>query len=95
MASKEDLLQKLNDFQTLYGKGEVFCDSREPEAIAKFNAGFPERKLLPVRAAAYSHKREDGIRELGARFPKAVDGRTEILIQPSRTIRENSYCVVV
>ena len=80
MVSKEDLLKKLNDFQTTYGRGEVFCDGREPEAIAKFNAGIPECKLFPVRALAYSHRREDGIRELGARFPKAGDGLPRIFI---------------
>jgi hypothetical protein len=42
--------------------------------------GFSERKLLPIRALAYLHKREDGIRELGARFPKAGDGLPRIFI---------------
>ena len=80
MASKEDLLQKLNDLQIIYGKGEVLCDRSEPEAIAKFTAGVPELQLLPVRASPYPHKREDGIRELGSRFPKAGDGLPRIFI---------------
>jgi hypothetical protein len=80
MVSKEDLLEKLGDFQALYGRGEVLCDSSEPEAIAKFNAGVPERRLLSIQASAYLHKREDGIRELGSRFPKAGDGLPRIFI---------------
>ncbi len=35
---------------------------------------------MSVRALAYSHKREDGIRELGARFLKAGDGLPRIFI---------------
>ena len=35
---------------------------------------------MPVHASAYLHNREDGIRELGARFPKAGDGLPRIFI---------------
>jgi hypothetical protein len=56
------------------------CDKSEPEAIAKFNAGVPERRLLSIHASAYLHKREDGIRELGSRFPKVGDGLPRIFI---------------
>jgi hypothetical protein len=80
MVNKEDLLEKLGDFQALYGRGEVLCDSSEPEAIAKFNAIVPERRLLSIRALVYLYKREDEIRELGARFPKAGDGLPRIFI---------------
>jgi phage terminase large subunit len=78
--SAADLLEKLNEFATLHGKGEVICDGSEPESIAKFKAGVPERSLLPVRASAYPHKREDGIRELGSRFEKTGDGLPRIFI---------------
>jgi hypothetical protein len=78
--SAEDLLWQLQLFARLYGRGEVMCDRSEPEAIAKFNAGVPERHLLPVRASAYPFKREDGIRELGSLFPKATNGQPRISI---------------
>ena len=53
--------------------GPIFCDKSEPESIAKM-----VKAELPARA--YPHKREDGIRELGARFNKAGDGRARIYV---------------
>ncbi len=78
--SAEDLLGQLQDFATEYGRGEVICDKSEPESIAKFCHGIPEKHLLPVRATAYPHKREDGIRELGSLFPKDQRGQPRIYI---------------
>ena len=42
--------------------------------------GLPERGILGFAAEAYSHKREDGLRDLGARFVKAGDGRPRFYI---------------
>jgi hypothetical protein len=76
--SAEDLIVALNGFFTKYGVGNIFCDKSEPESIAKMQkAGLP--------AQAYLHKREDGIRELGARFNRAGDGYPRIYV--------SSHCV--
>jgi hypothetical protein len=61
-------------FRKIYGAGHVVCDKSEPESIAKFRRGLPERGILGFAAEAYSHKREDGLRDLGARFAKTGDG---------------------
>jgi len=50
-----------------------FFNARAPLRI-------PECKLFPVQALAYSHRREDGIRELGARFPKTGDSLPRMFI---------------
>jgi hypothetical protein len=71
--SAEDLIDALVKFFALYGRGEIWCDKSEPESIVKM-----QRASLP--AQAYPHKREDGIRELGARFPKAGDGLPRLFI---------------
>ncbi len=55
------------------GEGRSLCDKSEPESIVKM-----QKASLP--AQAYPHKREDGIRELGARFPKAGDGLPRLFI---------------
>jgi hypothetical protein len=74
------LIKKNLRFPDYLWERRVFCDGREPESITKFNAGIPEYKLFPVQASVYSHRRKDGIRELGARFPKAGDGLPRIFI---------------
>ncbi len=71
--SAEEIIAALTDFFQKYGVGRVFCDKSEPESIAKM-----QKAALP--AEAYSHRREDGIRELGARFSKAGDGRPRIYV---------------
>ena len=73
--SAEDLITVLHKFFVLYGRGEICCDKSEPESIVKM-----QRASLP--AVAYPHRREDGIRELGARFIKAGDGLPRLLISP-------------
>ena len=64
----ETLIAELQAFKTKYGAGPVYCDKSEPESIEKF-------KKAGLDAKPYEFKREDGIRELGARFLKAGDGR--------------------
>ena len=56
------------------------CDRSEPESIAKFKRGFPDRGIRGFDASPYEFKREDGLRDLGARFMKAGDGRPRIFI---------------
>ena len=73
--SAEELITVLQKFFALYGRGEIWCDKSEPESIVKM-----QRASLP--AQAYPHRREDGIRELGARFPKAGDGLPRLFISP-------------
>ena len=79
-ASAEDLMVALDGFRKTYGPGLVFCDKSEPESIAKFKRGLPEREISPFQTEAYPHKREDGLRELGARFAKAGDGKPRFFI---------------
>jgi hypothetical protein len=67
-------LVELDGFRKIYGSGPVVCDKSEPESIAKFRRGLPERGILGFAAEPYMHKREDGLRDLGARFAKAGDG---------------------
>ncbi len=56
------------------------CDKSEPESIAKFCAGAPNKGLFSIRAQAYPHRREDGIRVLGSIFPRDTRGRHRIYI---------------
>lgn len=49
-------------------------------ARAKFRRGLPERGISGFAAEPYMHKREDGLRDLGARFMKASDGRPRFYI---------------
>lgn len=70
---KEDLVAGLQDLVRAYGQGEILCDPSNPETIdALRRAGF--------RASGYHAKREDGIREMGGRFPRAGDGKPRIFI---------------
>jgi len=71
--SAEDLIAAIREFFAVYGWGEIFCDKSEPESIAKM-------RKAGLLAQPYTFKREDGIRELGARFAKAGDGRPRIFI---------------
>lgn len=79
-SSAEDLIVALDNFRKIYGAGPVICDKSEPESISKFRRGLPERKISGFAAEPYSHKREDGLRDLGARFVKAGDGRPRFYI---------------
>jgi hypothetical protein len=76
----ETLIEKLYELTQQYGRGEVKCDRSEPETIVKFQRGLPNKGIPGVSASAYGLRREDGIRELGARFAKAGDGLPRILI---------------
>ena len=40
----------------------------------------PERRILGFAAEPYSHKRDDALRDLGARFARAGDGRARFYI---------------
>jgi hypothetical protein len=72
--SAEDLIVALDGFRKIYGAGPVVCDKSEPESIAKFRRGLPEKGIAGFAAEAYMHKREDGLRDLGARFVRAGMG---------------------
>ena len=61
------------------------CDKSEPESIAKLKRGLPERNIRGFDSQPYGFKREDGLRELGARFLKAGDGKPRIFI--------SSHCI--
>ena len=79
-ASAEDLMVALDGLRKVYGSGPVICDKSEPESIAKFRRGLPEKGIRSFDAAPYELKREDGLREIGGRFTKAGDGRPRIFI---------------
>jgi hypothetical protein len=69
----EELVKVLKDFYKLYGQGEVLCDPSSPETIDTL-------RRADINASGYKGKREDGIRELGGRFPKAGDGKPRIFV---------------
>ncbi len=54
--------------------------SMHPAAGVKFRRGLPEKGIRGFDAEPYPFKREDGLRELGARFIKAGDGRPRIFV---------------
>jgi hypothetical protein len=56
------------------------CDKSEPESIAKFRRGLPERGISGFTAEPYTAKREDGLRDLGSRFAKAEDYKPRFYI---------------
>jgi hypothetical protein len=56
------------------------CDKSEPESIAKFRRGLPEKGISGFAAEPYAAKREDGLRDLGSRFAKAGDDRPRFYI---------------
>jgi phage terminase large subunit len=70
---KEAITQALVEFKQKYGAGPIFCDPSNPETI---NAV----RQAELYAVGYEGKREDGIRELGARFLKAGDGSPRLFI---------------
>ncbi len=84
-SSAEDLMHALDNFRRVYGAGPVICDKSEPESISKFKRGFPEVGIKGFDAWPYEHKREDGLRDLGARFMVAGDGKPRIFI--------SSHCI--
>jgi hypothetical protein len=84
-SSAEDLMLALDGFRKVYGTGPVICDKSEPESIAKFQRGLIEKGIRGFDASPYEFKREDGLRELGARFVKAGDGKPRIFI--------SSHCI--
>ncbi len=79
-SSAEDLIVALDGFRKTYGGGPVVCDKSEPESITKIRRGLPERGISGFAAEAYSAKREDGLRDLGARFRKSGDNTPRFFI---------------
>ena len=69
----KELVSVSKDFVLQYGTGEFLCDRSEPQSIANL-------KMAGLRARAYEFKREDGLKELGARFSRAGDGLPRIFI---------------
>jgi hypothetical protein len=72
-AGAERIVLEAQNLVAQYGSGPFLCDPSEPETISKMKAG-------GLNASPYGHKREEGLRELGARFQKAGDGRPRIYI---------------
>ncbi len=70
-----ELIRVSKEFVVQYGNGEFLCDRSEPQSIANL-------QMAGLRAKAYEFKREDGLRELGARFAKAGDGLPRVFISP-------------
>jgi hypothetical protein len=69
----ERLTEGLTEFVKIYGNGAVTCDPSSPETIDVLRrAGF--------NAVGNKTKREDGLRELGSRFPNAGDGKPRLFI---------------
>jgi hypothetical protein len=69
----EELVGVAKEFVSKYGNGEFLCGQDEPQSI------FGLQKA-GLRASSYRLKREDGLKELGPRFPKAGDGKPRIFI---------------
>lgn len=94
----EDLIKGLQDFRQVYGEGEVLCDASAPETIDAI-------RRAGLNATGYHSKREDGIHELGGRFPKAGDGKPRIfvsqkcvnlvseLLEYKEDVKENDHAV--
>ena len=94
----EELIKVLKDFYRLYGRGPVLCDPSSPETIDTL-------RRADLDASGYHGKREDGIRELGGRFPKAGDGKPRIyvsekcvnliseLLEYKENVKENDHAV--
>jgi hypothetical protein len=80
----------LKDFILTYGNGSIYCDGSAPENIEYMNrAGRSDRdfdkKGIIIKAEKFPHKRQESVRELGARFKIQADGKSRIFI--------NSKCV--
>ena len=69
----EELIASLQDLVKAYGQGEILCDPSSPETIDAL-------RRANLNASGYHAKREDGIREMGGRFPRAGDGKPRIFI---------------
>lgn len=67
----------LRNSQKKYGIGPVICDPSRPETIEFFDH---EGRDYGIEASKYTHKREEGIAELGCRFPKAGDDKPRIYV---------------
>jgi len=70
---KEVIIEALLAWKVQYGAGSVICDPSNPETIDAL-------RTSGLDAVGHRGKREDGIRELGGRFPKAGDGQPRIFI---------------
>ena len=69
----DELISELQEWYNTYGKGEIFCDPSSPATIDElYRSG--------LHAVGYSHKRVDGIRELGSRFLPATDQKPRLFI---------------
>ena len=73
--SEQDIFGECVDLQMRWGRGTFWCDSSRPDTIkAMVRAG--------IDARPNKSKREDGILELGGRFPDAGDGLRRIYVSP-------------
>lgn len=74
MTGIDELIEECKSFEKIYGKGIFFCDPTEKQTVESM-------KLKGVNARPCLVKRDDGIRELGGRFPLQGDGRPRIYIK--------------
>lgn len=74
--SEQELINECLALQEKWGQGTFWCDASRPDTIASLS-----REGLDARRN--KSKREDGITELGGRFPDAGDGLRRIYISPS------------
>ena len=74
MVGIDELIEECKDFMKTYGRGIFFCDPTEKQTVESM-------KIKNINARLCKVKRDDGIRELGGRFPLQEDGRPRIYIK--------------
>jgi len=70
---QEVLIQEAKSMVEEWGKGRMFCDRSEPQAIDAF-------RRVGLNARPDESKRDDGIHELGGRFHLQGDGQPRIYV---------------
>jgi phage terminase large subunit-like protein len=94
----ERLIEGLTEFAKTYGTGKIVCDPSSPETIDTL-------RRVGFNVSGNKVKREDGLRELGSRFPMAGDGKPRIfvsekcanliteLLEYQESVKENDHAV--
>ena len=73
--SEQELINECLALEARYAHGTFWCDASRPDTIASLS-----REGLDARAN--KSKRDDGIAELGGRFPDAGDGLRRVYVSP-------------